>query len=65
MTEFKQRDLNNDLKTPKGYRLKLSTHAMIKSLQELTGRDADSVITQSCILLYRQIIGKKEENLNQ
>ncbi len=65
MHEFKQRDLNNDLKTSKGYRLKLSTHAMIKSLQELTGNDADSVITQSCILLYRQIIGKKEENLNQ
>lgn len=52
----------SDLKTSKGYRLKLSTHAMIKSLQELTGGDADVVITQSCILLYKQILEKKEEN---
>ncbi len=56
---------NNELKTSKGYRLKISTHAMIKSLQELTGGDADGVITRSCILLYKQIIEKKEENLNQ
>ncbi len=57
--------LSNDLKTSKGYRLRLSTHAMIKSLQELIGSDADDVITQSCILLYKQIIEKKEENLNK
>ena len=57
--------LSNDLKTSKGYRLRLSTHAMIKSLQELTSSDADDVITQSCILLYKQIIEKKEENLNK
>ncbi len=51
----------SELKTSKGYRLKLSTHAMIKSLQELTGSDADVVITQSCILLYKQILDSKEQ----
>ena len=64
MAEFKYKDSNNDLKTSKGYRLRLSTHSMIKSLQELTGNDADGVITESCILLYKKIIEKKEENLN-
>ena len=54
-----------ELKTSKGYRLKQSTHAMIKSLQELNGNDADSVITQACILLYKQIIEKKEQTIKQ
>jgi len=54
-----------EIKTSKGYRLKLSTHSMIKSLQELSGSDADSVITQSCLLLYKQILEKKEKNFNQ
>lgn len=65
MTEENIGHSYRDLKTSKGYRLKQSTHAMIKSLQELTGGDADGVITHSCILLYKQIIEKKEENLNQ
>lgn len=64
MPEFNHKNSNSDLKTSKGYRLRLSTHAMIKSLQELIGSDADGVITQSCILLYKQIIEKKEEDLN-
>jgi len=54
-----------EIKISKGYRLKLSTHSMIKSLQELSGSDADSVITQSCLLLYKQILEIKEKNFNQ
>lgn len=56
--------LNNiEKKTSKGYRLKLSTHSMIKNLQELTGNNADGVITQSCILLYKKVLSEKENNL--
>ena len=51
-------------KTSKGYRLKISTHTMIKSLQDLTGNSADGVITQSCILLYKKILTEHENNLN-
>lgn len=62
----KSNEINgNELKTSKGYRLKLSTHSMIKSLQELIGSDADGVITQSCILLYKQILETKEKSINQ
>ncbi len=52
-----------ELRTSKGYRLKVSTHNLIKSLQELTGSDVDGVLTQSCILLYKQILEKKEQKL--
>lgn len=52
-----------ELRTSKGYRLKVSTHNLIKSLQELTGSDVDGVLTQSCILLYKQILLKKEQKL--
>lgn len=64
MPEFKLKDLNNDLKTSKGYRLKLSTHAMIKSLQELTGSDADTVLTESVLLMYKKVITEKERKAN-
>lgn len=60
MPEFKQRDLNNDLKTSKGYRLKLSTHAMIKSLQEITRSDADTVLTEAVLLMYKKVLAEKE-----
>ena len=53
----------SELKTSKGYRLKISTHAMIKGLQELTGSDADLVITKSCILFYKQLLESKEQNI--
>lgn len=48
----------------KGYRLKISTHSLIKSLQELTQDDADTVITESCILLHKKIIEEKENKFN-
>lgn len=47
----------------KGYRLKVSTHSLIKSLQELTKYDADTVITESCLLMYKKVLSEKENNL--
>jgi hypothetical protein len=52
-----------ELRTSKGYRLKVSTHNLIKSLQELTREDADTVITQSCLLMYKKVIEGKEKNI--
>ncbi len=50
-------------RTARGYRLKISTHNMIKSLQELTNYDADRVITESCLLMYKKVLSEKESNL--
>ncbi len=47
-------------RTARGYRLKISTHNMIKSLQELTSYDADTVITESVLLMYKKILAEKE-----
>ena len=49
-----------ELRTSKGYRLKVSTHTLIKSLQELTQYDTDTVITESCLLMYRKILNERE-----
>lgn len=51
---------NKELRTSKGYRLKVSTHNLIKSLQELTQYDTDTVITESCLLMYRKILNERE-----
>ena len=48
------------IKTSRGYRLKPSTHKMIRSLQEITQSDSDSVLTASCILYYKQILASDE-----
>jgi len=47
-------------RTARGYRLKISTHNLIKSLQELTSYDADTVITESVLLMYKKILAEKE-----
>lgn len=47
-------------RTARGYRLRISTHNMIKSLQELTSYDADTVITESVLLMYKKILAEKE-----
>ena len=49
------------IKTSRGYRLKPSTHRLIKSLGEITQTDSDKVLEASCTLYYRQIF-KIEEN---
>jgi hypothetical protein len=49
-------------RTSKGYRLKSSTHSLIKSLQVLTQKDVETVISESCLLLYKKIISEKEKN---
>jgi hypothetical protein len=62
------KDENSDMKkkelrTSKGYRLKVSTHNLIKSLQELTRNDADTVITESILLMYKKVLAEKESNI--
>lgn len=52
-----------ELRTSKGYRLKVSTHNLIKSLQELTRNDADTVITESILLMYKKVLAEKESNI--
>ncbi|MBL8017628.1 MAG: hypothetical protein JNK43_10180 [Ignavibacteria bacterium] len=53
---------NNEKRISRGYRLRSSTHDLIKSLQELTRTDSDEIITKSCLLLYKKIIEEKEKN---
>jgi hypothetical protein len=52
----------NTLKISRGYRLKLSTHKLIRSLQELTENDSDFVINMSCRLFMQKIT---QGNLNK
>ncbi len=54
----------NEMKISRGYRLKVSTHSLIKSLQELTRDDTDTVLTESCIMLYKKVLSEKENNLS-
>ncbi|MBZ0203958.1 MAG: hypothetical protein K8I03_13145 [Ignavibacteria bacterium] len=60
MLEENNESGKTELRTSKGYRLKVSTHSLIKSLQELTKYDADTVITESCLLMYKKILAEKE-----
>lgn len=50
-------------RTARGYRLKISTHNMIKSLQELTSYDADTVISEAVLLMYKKILAEKESKI--
>lgn len=52
----------NSLRIARGYRLKVSTHNLIKNLSEISGLDSDTIITQACLLLYKKIITEKEIN---
>ncbi|MBE2216655.1 MAG: hypothetical protein IAE90_00535 [Ignavibacteria bacterium] len=54
---------SNEKRVSRGYRLRSSTHDLIKSLQELTRADSDEIITKSCLLLHKQIIEEKEQKL--
>jgi hypothetical protein len=53
----------NETKISRGYRLKISTHSLIKGLQELTRDDTDTVLTESCLMLYKKVLTEKENNL--
>lgn len=48
-------------KISRGYRLKVSTHSMIKNLQQLTKQTSDIVISRSCTLYFVKLL---EENKN-
>lgn len=53
----------NEKRISRGYRLRTSTHNLIKSLQELTQYDADTIIAESVILMYKKILAEKERNI--
>jgi len=63
MSEENYESKKTELRISKGYRLKISTHSLIKSLQELTRDDADAVLTESCLLLYKKVISEKENKV--
>jgi len=53
---------NRLLKISRGYRLKLSTHKLIKNLQDITQDDIDTVLNRSCMMYYKTIL---EQNIEQ
>lgn len=55
-TKLLKMNNKNTLKIARGYRLKPSTHKLIKSLQELTNADSDTVLSESCKLYYKKLI---------
>jgi hypothetical protein len=48
----------------RGYRLKSTTHDLLKNLQLITGEDCDSIIEDSCRMYYAHYIQKLEEIRN-
>lgn len=44
-----------NIKTSKGYRLKVSTHKLIDKIQFMLEADQDTVITKACRLLYNEL----------
>jgi hypothetical protein len=44
-----------NIKTSKGYRLKVSTHKLIDKMQFMLEADQDKVITKACRLLYNEL----------
>lgn len=49
---------NKNLKTAKGYRLKVSTHEKIKELQSLTNTSQDLVISRAIRAYIRELNSK-------
>ena len=54
---------NGLFKISKGYRLKLSTHQLIKNLKEITRADSDTVLNRSCKLYYKTILDQDEKSI--
>jgi hypothetical protein len=52
---------NGILKISRGYRLKISTHKLIKSLQDITQEDSDTVLKRACMLYYKTILDQNIE----
>ena len=55
----------NSLRIARGYRLKVSTHNLIKSLSEMTGLDTDTLITRAFLLLNNKILEEKESGFSK
>jgi hypothetical protein len=56
----KMKKIKNTLKISRGYRLRKSTHSLIKNLELLTSQDSDMVISKSCTLYYKKIFEDTE-----
>ncbi len=57
----------NDIRISRGYRLKRTTHDLLKNLQLITGEDCDTIIENSCRMYYADYLLKPEtvkKNLN-
>lgn len=64
-TKLKKMNNKNTVKIARGYRLKPSTHKLIKSLQELTNSDSDTVLKESCKLYYKKLIESEISNTKE
>lgn len=51
----------NEIRISRGYRLKRTTHDLLKNLQLITGEDCDTIIEDSCRMYYSHYIQKLEE----
>ena len=52
------------VKISRGYRLKPSTHKLIKSLEVITDYDTDTIISNSC-RLFLKIIAQNEKTTSK
>lgn len=48
----------NKIRISRGYRLKRTTHDLLKNLQLITGEDCDTIIEDSCRMYYSHYIQK-------
>lgn len=50
----------NDIRISRGYRLKRTTHDLLKNLQLITGEDCDAIIEIACRMYYTDYLQKPE-----
>jgi hypothetical protein len=58
MNSTKNGTTGKNEKIPKGYRLRISTHKMIKQLQDITKASQDMVITRAVKIYMKQLAAK-------
>lgn len=51
----------NEIRISRGYRLKRTTHDLLKNLQLITGEDCDTIIGDSCRMYYSNYIQQLDE----
>jgi len=50
----------NDIRISRGYRLKRTTHDLLKNLQLITGEGCDAIIEIACRMYYTDYLQKQE-----